>query len=233
VLFLLCIVSQDCQPNKNPGELAKTADRLATDQFKLHYVAKNCDEKFREYVSKMSSSTVDHLCQQFGISSLNSQQLQYDFMRCPGLTLYQFFMNSEGNIQVPKPFHNCKKMSFRHSGVPTMLVSFPGSGNSWVRQLLESTTGIYTGSVFCDLDYIKNGMIGEGIHSQNVLAIKYHFGKPPPLPFKKIIYIIRNPYDAIIAEYKRWYQSDRVTFKRTEVVSNPHTSDLPDQSFGK
>ena len=39
------------------------------------------------------------------------------------------------------------------------LASFEGSGNSWVRQLLESATGIYTGSVYYDPAYVKVGMI--------------------------------------------------------------------------
>ena len=110
-------------------------------------------------------------------------------MYCSGLRFYQFFSDSKGNVHVPSQFHNCKKMSFQDSGIPTLLVSYPGSGNSWVRQLLETTTGIYTGSDRdCDVDYIKEGMLGEGIVSENVIAVKFHLG---PLPekwiFKKIL----------------------------------------------
>ena len=136
-------------------------------------------------------------------------------------------------MQVPKPFHNCKKMSFRDSGIPTMLVSFPGSGNSWVRQLLESTTGIYTGSDRdCDLDYIKIGMLGEGITSQNVIAVKFHWGLLPRWPFKKVIYIIRNPYDAIAAEYQRFSAAAKFN-RRTELSINPHLTELGTGEFGK
>ena len=137
-------------------------------------------------------------------------------------------------MQVSEPFHNCKNMSFRDSGIPTMLVSFPGSGNSWVRQLLESTTGIYTGSDRdCDLDYIKIGMLGEGITSQNVIGVKFHWGKlPADWPFKKVIYIIRNPYDAIAAEYQR--SSITAKFKKhTELSINPHLTELGTDKFGK
>ena len=31
-----------------------------------------------------------------------------------------------------------------------MLASFPGSGNTWVRLLLEDASGFYTGSVYTD-----------------------------------------------------------------------------------
>ena len=50
-------------------------------------------------------------------------------------------------------------MSFQSSGSVIVLASFPGSGNSWVRQLLESATGIYTGALYCDGAYVRAGMI--------------------------------------------------------------------------
>ena len=34
---------------------------------------------------------------------------------------------------------------------PTALASFPGSGNTWLRFLIESATGIFTGSRYKDL----------------------------------------------------------------------------------
>ena len=116
-----------------------------------------------------------------------------------------------------------------------MLVSFPGSGNSWVRQLLESTTGIYTGSdKDCDLDYIKIGMLGEGITSDKVIAVKFHWGALPYWTFKKVIYIIRNPYDALVAEYKRSCVAPKFLYtKRTELSINPHVSELGIDKFGK
>ena len=66
-------------------------------------------------------------------------------------------------------------MSFKSLGpILVGLVSYLGSGNSWVRQLLESATGIYTGTVYRDPAYVEAGMIGEGVHMNNVLAIKLH-----------------------------------------------------------
>ena len=40
--------------------------------------------------------------------------------------------------------HTCRFMNGTHRG-PVALVSFPGSGNTWVRGLLEQATGICTG----------------------------------------------------------------------------------------
>jgi hypothetical protein len=39
----------------------------------------------------------------------------------------------------------------------TALVSFPGSGNTWVRYLLETASGVFTGSVYIDRRIISKG----------------------------------------------------------------------------
>ena len=41
-------------------------------------------------------------------------------------------------------------------------MSHPGSGNSWLRYLLEGISGIFTGSIFDDEDLIRAGLLGEG-----------------------------------------------------------------------
>ena len=143
--------------------------------------------------------------------------------------MYKYLSDVDGNVQVPKQFHNCKKMSFRHYGISTLLVSWPGSGNSWVRQLLETTTGIYTGSYKdCDLAYINAGMLGEGIDSENVIAVKFHIGPYPEFHFKKVIYIIRNPYDAFVADYQRDLLS-----RDPRLFQKAHTNEVGIDKFGE
>ena len=93
----------------------------------------------------------------------------------------------------------------------TALASFPGSGNTWLRYLLEQVTGVFTGSNDCDLVLKLAGLMGEGITSNNVLVIKTH--RPSyyvvdsemdgGAKFKAAIVLLRNPYDAIVAEYHR------------------------------
>ena len=39
------------------------------------------------------------------------------------------------------------------------LVSYPGSGNTWIRQLIEGLTGFFTGSVYEDMDIFLKGML--------------------------------------------------------------------------
>ena len=38
------------------------------------------------------------------------------------------------------------------------LTSVPGSGNTWVRYLIERTTGIFTGSVYGDRSLMRGGL---------------------------------------------------------------------------
>lgn len=41
------------------------------------------------------------------------------------------------------------------------IVSFPGSGNTWVRHLLHQATGLWTGSVYHDRSLSVGGFKGE------------------------------------------------------------------------
>ena len=49
---------------------------------------------------------------------------------------------------------------------PTALASFPGSGNTWLRFLIESATGVFTGSRYKDLQIQMYGK------SKNIVIFK-------------------------------------------------------------
>ena len=218
-----------CKWSRVPSEFNAIAEHIAANPSELRSAAIHCDDRFQWYIRRWSRSTIKRLCDSFGVSNLISPVLQYKFMHCTGLYFYKYFSDEEGNVRIPNQFHNCKKMSFQNSGVVTLLVSWPGSGNSWVRQLLESTTGIYTGSDGdCDLSYINAGMFGEGINSEHVIAVKFHVGPLPTIRFKKVIYIIRNPYDAFVADYQRYIIS-----RDPELFLNSHTHQLNRDKFGE
>ena len=98
---------------------------------------------------------------------------------------------------------------------PVGLVSVPGSGNTWVRGLLEKATGICTGSIYCDHPLRNGGMIGEYVKSGSVLVVKTHTSdyqwkdvepeqrnKDDAL-YGSAILLIRNPFNAFIAEWNR------------------------------
>jgi hypothetical protein len=69
------------------------------------------------------------------------------------------------------------------SHIPPLLYSFPGSGNTWCRLLIEYATGIYSGSIYTDGILIKQ-LPGEIYCSQNLSIIKAH---PTTLDFHRIV----------------------------------------------
>jgi len=120
----------------------------------------------------------------------------------------------------------CKSKTFRRSGKLIALASFPGSGNTWTRTLLEQATGIYTGSIYRDESLVNAGFEGECLISRNVIAVKTHSTYEPgvtqriAMNFDAVIYIIRNLYDALVSEYSR---------RRTK----SHIQALSPSAFGK
>ena len=87
----------------------------------------------------------------------------------------------------------------------TMLASFPGSGNTWARMLLEYGSGYYTGSTYDDVD-LMDLMPGEGRDDGSVIAVKTHTS---PKEFVQrvqpgaVIFLVRHPYNALWAEFQR------------------------------
>ncbi|CAG9804579.1 unnamed protein product [Chironomus riparius] len=84
------------------------------------------------------------------------------------------------------------------------LASFPGSGNTWLRYLLQQATGIYTGSVYKDYGLLKSGFPAESISNSSVLIVKTHeFGSSSWTRFRKSVLLVRDPAKAILAEFNR------------------------------
>ena len=59
-------------------------------------------------------------------------------------------------------------------GTITGLLSFPGSGNTWLRHLIQRATGFLTGSVYFAPFLYHNGFPGENIDNGTAIAIKSH-----------------------------------------------------------
>ncbi|XP_077986099.1 sialate:O-sulfotransferase 2-like [Glandiceps talaboti] len=87
-------------------------------------------------------------------------------------------------------------LSPEHTHPPIALASFPGSGNTWVRHLIEQATGLYTGSIY-------GRFKGETIDYTlgRTLTVKIH-GMMTSL-FDAAILLIRDPYKAMLAEFNR------------------------------
>jgi hypothetical protein len=104
--------------------------------------------------------------------------------------------------------------------IHTFLISFPRSGNSMTRKILEDGTGVVTGTVYNDKGLSKAGFQGE-MQTNGVLLIKHHFirfGNSPgfalgPLhdaenpsgqyAVERYVYIIRNPMDAMVSFFQK------------------------------
>lgn len=99
------------------------------------------------------------------------------------------------------------------------LVSLPGSGNTWARGLLERATNICTASMWCDPNLRATQFCGEGLHNGRTLLVKNHDPtvrwRGESLPrgshysdnnkpeFDAVVFVHRDPYDAMVAEHNR------------------------------
>lgn len=95
----------------------------------------------------------------------------------------------------------------------TWLVSYPCSGNTWTRTVVESVTSIYTGSVFQDPILKHAGMLGEfNRDPKEVLLVKSHvpvLGPEPHIPLSddlRAVVIMRSPLQAALS-WTQWYSS--------------------------
>ena len=121
-----------------------------------------------------------------------------------------------------------KSSSFIGAGGATLLASYPRSGNSLLRSLMERMTGIVTGSdtrpdrtLSKELASAHN-MVGEGlISADRVHVIKTHF--PERRGWKvvqpnRVILLTRNPFDAIDSYFNM-------------ALTNTHTKTLADSVY--
>ncbi|XP_063596338.1 sialate:O-sulfotransferase 1-like [Penaeus indicus] len=96
----------------------------------------------------------------------------------------------------------------------TALASFPGSGNTWLRYLIQSTTGLFTGSVYNDPQLASKGFYGENETPECgcTIVVKTHgysLGGRPESRDKRLkemnkffgrgLLLVRNPFDTLIA----------------------------------
>lgn len=89
-------------------------------------------------------------------------------------------------------------------GRVTALASSPGSGNTWVRYLLQQLTGISTGSVYKDVALLRNGFPAESVNNGSVIVVKTHeYGPDVRKNFDAAILVVRDPFDSVLAEFNR------------------------------
>ncbi|KAG8194097.1 hypothetical protein JTE90_003040 [Oedothorax gibbosus] len=92
----------------------------------------------------------------------------------------------------------------RTPGPLVALASFPGSGNTWIRFLVQQATGILTGSVYRDYSLKRNGFPAEHVANGSVLLVKTHeWGDATRQKFDRAVLLVREPVGALVAEFNR------------------------------
>ncbi|KAH3873780.1 hypothetical protein DPMN_037020 [Dreissena polymorpha] len=102
----------------------------------------------------------------------------------------------------------------------TALASPFRCGNTWLRHLVQQATGYGTSSIYCDQELKTKGFPFECERSQQkkTLLVKTHQPEPSDLNeagkvsmvqlkrrFAKAVYLIRNPYEFIVANHHRFH----------------------------
>ena len=170
-----------------------------------------------------------------------SNRMCSEYLSSADKAAFQLCINKvKSNLKHATPQNgSCHFMDGSHRQ-PVALVSLPGSGNTWVRGLLETATNICTGFVFCDISLRVQGFIGENIQSGSVLAVKTHGSVPlwagpggsskRKTHFGSAIFIVRNPLDAHVAEWNRKVANN---FRGMTVTLQSHVKRAGKEWFGK
>lgn len=85
------------------------------------------------------------------------------------------------------------------------LTSYPRSGNTLMRGLLERVSGIYTGSDSRPMRYLSEdlrdrGLLGESVVTKRVWIVKTHFPEREGWKYfnmNRVILLVRNPFNCI------------------------------------
>jgi len=164
------------------------------------------------------------------LQRLNTHRLRKIIRYRPGHECYDYNKTTEelalqcrGSLKLPASIELLRFLSSKESwNDTTLLVSYPRSGNTLVRNLVEQVSGIVTGSdnrpdrkLSRDLA-VRYGLVGEGV-TQRVKLVKTHYPERTGfrLEAKRAILLVRNPFDAIDS-----YWNLNLTNTHTETVTD-------------
>mmetsp|Transcript_19745 Transcript_19745/g.38657 ORF Transcript_19745/g.38657 Transcript_19745/m.38657 type:complete len:387 (+) Transcript_19745:271-1431(+) len=123
------------------------------------------------------------------------------------------------------PLHRLEKIQMPRLSGPVQLASFPGSGNTWIRHVIQQGTRIYTGSMYNDTKLRETVFPAEGVRDESVVVVKTHFpcancwllrngngyvktSRTGDLKSARAsLYILRSPFDVILAEFQRLHST--------------------------
>jgi len=111
----------------------------------------------------------------------------------------------------------CSEMKYKYvRGPHVLLTSVPSSGNTWLRYLLEKASGFFTGSVYKDKPVFEKGYLGE--MTDQTVIVKDHFYDQKFNLYNAAIFIVRDPYKTMLAEFKRQKTASHVGVVDSETI---------------
>ncbi|XP_076054159.1 uncharacterized protein LOC143032858 isoform X3 [Oratosquilla oratoria] len=117
----------------------------------------------------------------------------------------------------------------------TALASFPGSGNTWLRYLIQGATGLFTGSEYNDRQLASRGFYGEnetpecgctvvvkthGYSLNGMPALRWQRMRNLDKYFGRGVLLLRNPYDTLIA-YRNYLAAGHLGIAPTRTYKGP------------
>lgn len=166
-------------------------------------------KKGKDYLSRIKTDCKDTICSQF----LTSKDQQY-FNSCVKKT-WELSVN-----MYTEPAQSTCVFVNGSGKFPMALASYPSSGSNLVRGLIQTTTGLCTGAVYCDTALRSSGYPGEYIQTATTFIVTTHqlfpswsLGEEYNIhnspndssgpAFSGAVFVMRNPFDAIVAEFKK------------------------------
>ena len=189
-------------------------------------------------LQKPSKTNAINTCKDKRCSSLLSRAQQKYFRSCEAMALRMTHFDQSA-IPVRCVFREPK------GNAPVGLVSVPGSGNTWVRGLLEKATGICTGSIYCDVPLRNKGFVGEFVQDDSVLVVKSHTSdyqwKGVKLEkrnrddalYGSAILLIRNPFETFVSERHRIQTLAKIHSGKSSGGDLSHVKEIDEKEFGK
>uniref|UniRef100_A0A7S2RQN1 Sulfotransferase domain-containing protein n=1 Tax=Mucochytrium quahogii TaxID=96639 RepID=A0A7S2RQN1_9STRA len=121
-----------------------------------------------------------------------------------------------------------------------MLVSRPGSGNTWIRSLIQSGMRTYTGAIYHDYSLARGGYKGELIPymSKRIGVVKSHYptlsaGGRGDKWAQGVIHVVRAPFDAYTADYQRLKSRDHTaTLEKEKLITGCTRTALRSRRWG-
>jgi hypothetical protein len=215
-------IGSDTPTAETTGSDTPTADITGNDTPSSRPARSDTPSVSQEPSTQDTPSSITHFpTRKFPMVPPTSQTQKLESLH--GITLEDCrIMHKLANRQCHS-YEDMRFFSSDESSRTIALASFPGSGNTWVRLLIEQATGVFTGSVYNDKSLKCTGFLAEGIKGRErneFVAVKTHENNGK---WDAAIFLIRNPYKAIVSYYNLMLTgSHTMTTKLREI---------PDQLF--